>query len=271
MFTINSTIYAFIEYFSQNLYISFFLAIASLAGLFVGIYAYPRKRLSYKYSTFSLVQNNINKLTNLQIFYKEQPIDNLSITNYVIWNSGNRSIRNSDIVPQDPLCISSNNNDTKILNIDIIKKNKVSTNTKLITSQNNHIVTFDYLDNKNGVIIQIIHTGNYFDILFNGDIIGGKVINEDFNNKKFWQIFSEPIFSIVNRILIIFMYSISISSYLLLLYLLIELLLLNPLSIKSFLILFLIFLILAGFYFVYKTHLRVPRSLKSYKSFSDDF
>ena len=60
------------------------------------------------------------KIEKLSLRYENIPIDNLSITKYAIWNSGNVEIRREDIASLKPLKIKSNG-DIKILDASIIR------------------------------------------------------------------------------------------------------------------------------------------------------
>ncbi len=86
-----------------------------------------------------------------------------------MWNSGRTTIRGSDIISEDPLRIEFKSG-TQVLQVRILKftreANKFIANNR---EKESHIVdlAFDYLDQEDGVSIEILHTSEkaYFNIL----------------------------------------------------------------------------------------------------------
>lgn len=116
------------------------------------------------------------KIEKLSLRYENIPIDNLSITKYAIWNSGNVEIRREDIASLKPLKIKSNG-DIKILDASIIR-NTDEDNGFTIThvSEGEIEIGFEYVNEKNGTIVQIIHEGSGYGLWVDCKIKGGRGI-----------------------------------------------------------------------------------------------
>lgn len=240
------------------------LAICTILGAIWGKKGISKKRLSFKSISFPIIRENTNSISNVNILYKGEPIPNLTITNFVIWNSSDKSIRENDIVPKSQLHFFVNNFDAKILDISIIKTNNPSNNTQIIPLGEEFIFTFDYLNKKNGVVVQVIHTGQNDDIKFKGELIDGNLKCEDLSNipflKPFTKTQSSKATKIMDTILLIF-----ISIYLFFCAIIFSAII----ALKSFsilTILSLITLILIFFYYftIYKSNFIVPRNLNSH-------
>jgi hypothetical protein len=117
-----------------------------------------------------------------------QIIPNVTVSNLLIFNSGDVVIKRSDIDPNDPLKIGIKNG--AILEV------KVSTNTvsssplELSTSENTTLLVFEYLNPCDGAIISLVHTGkSSSDIEVAGKVIGlGKI-----SRKRYEAVPSSPV------------------------------------------------------------------------------
>jgi hypothetical protein len=156
----------------------FVLAIVSLVAAFI----FYKKSLKtkepiYIVSNFRLIQNNVPQMNGLKISYKDQIIENLSVSNIVFWNKGTETIDNQDIIKQDPLRIECSENN-HILEATVIRSNKLANQLSLEVRDSGKAayVTFEYLDKNNGGIFQIIHTGiSSNDIFFKGELKGAVI------------------------------------------------------------------------------------------------
>jgi len=88
-------------------------------------------------------------------------------------NKTSPTIQKTDIIDAEPLVTFSKNG--KILDVSVLKGN-VSSNMIEVSLINDTTanITFDYLNKKEGGIIQVIHTGNRNSIDITGKIKGAK-------------------------------------------------------------------------------------------------
>lgn len=114
-------------------------------------------------------------IPEVQISYCGQTIDNLAVTRFAIWNSGNKLLNSNDIVDTKPLSITSNDDGSDILDASIIKRSEES-NKFTIDKKSAHCaeLQFDYIDKQEGIIVQILHTGSAKNISLSTLIKGGK-------------------------------------------------------------------------------------------------
>lgn len=152
-------------------------------AIYAGIKSKEKKEISYISNTYKIVRAGKNIIPEIQISYRGQAIEDLTVTRFAIWNSGNRLLNSNDTVDIKPLSIISNDDGPDILDASIIKQSEVS-NKFTVNKKNSHFVElkFDYMDRKDGIILQILHTGDIHDISFTGLIKGGKKLKNAENN-----------------------------------------------------------------------------------------
>jgi len=132
-------------------------------GLITGYIFYRRslrtKEPSFALRTNNLIRNHISAIDGLEVFYKNQKVNNLSVTKMMFWNNGAETIERQHITRTNPLVIFSEEEiqllDAKVL----ISNNKASEFSCTLQDKNHALIDFEYLDKGQGAIIQIIHTG----------------------------------------------------------------------------------------------------------------
>lgn len=168
-----------LEQLMNNPYAWLILSVCTVFSVFYGIYAgvksKEKKEISYRINTYEIVRAGENIIPQFQMLYGEHPIRNLTVSRLVIWNSGNKLLNHSDVVEEKPLSITSSDNGAEILDASIIKRSEES-NKFVISKKGNHCVEikFDYMDKKDGAIVQILHTGSINDFDLGCKIKGGK-------------------------------------------------------------------------------------------------
>lgn len=172
----------------NNPYTLLFLAVISIFSTIFGIYTWcagkQRKELSVYYKSDILIKAGKQRIPKLDILYDGNEIDDLSSTKLYIWNSGNQVLNNSDIVSSRPPRVVSANNAT-LLDVQIIRSSD-TTNAFSISQKNENAAQFDfeYIDHGDGILVQILHTGNYSDIEFDCKIKGGREIKDRSPTRK---------------------------------------------------------------------------------------
>ena len=146
----------------------------------LAIYFYLRSRRAkvpcWAVSTVRLVTDRVSALPDIQIRYKDQAIQQLSVSRVTFYKKGAETIRREDIPRTSPLRIVAANR------VAMLDASLVATNnpTNAITvafdaPSNLAVVSFDYLDRSNGCVVEVIHTGSGpKDIRLEGTIIGAR-------------------------------------------------------------------------------------------------
>jgi hypothetical protein len=140
---------------------SFVLTIfAIVLALFFYIRSRRNKEPVYTKKGFNIVQDFSAKLSDLVITYKNQTVNNLTITKLAFWNDGHDTINKIDIAEGDPLRICAIE-DSKILSAEVIYSRNSANRFCISNIEDDNLVrlSFDYLDKDEGGIIQIIHNG----------------------------------------------------------------------------------------------------------------
>ena len=137
-----------------------------LFGVLLTIYSIKKmrkvKQLSYQTKSFKLIDNDISSIDGFEVSYNNGRINNLTVSKVYIWNSGNTIINQNDIASSNKLHIEYPEN-TSILNYKI---NAVSSETCQfkVTPPTIHgsvlNIDFEYMERKQGVVINVLHTDN---------------------------------------------------------------------------------------------------------------
>ena len=110
----------------------------------------------------------------MEILYHGKHVDRLTRTHVIFWNSGKRIIHGSDIVADDAVrCELSSG--ALALEVRVIKHTRDANKfTAMIddNSQNRVLLNFDYLDPKDGAVVELLHTDSVRDPAVKGTIRG---------------------------------------------------------------------------------------------------
>ncbi|RAU46622.1 MULTISPECIES: hypothetical protein [unclassified Pseudomonas] len=137
------------------------LAIVGLAFA-VLTYLWTRRRTKFTYVHLGehLLGSTSDKLPPaIAVQYNGISIPRLTKTVIIIWNDGENTISRSDIVNKDPLRLQVGK-DGHILSASILKTSRDVIDFKLddAESPNEALLTFDFLDAKDGAVIEVLHT-----------------------------------------------------------------------------------------------------------------
>ena len=194
-----------IQELMENPYAWAILSICTIVALIFAVYTWivgkKKMELSCFYNTLWVVKAGKSVIPKLSLSYEGQAIDDLTVTKYVIWNSGNEVLNRSDIVRVCPLQIVSDGN-AQILDAQIIVQSDVTNAFKILEKKDKCVkLEFDYANVGDGIILQILHTGDIADINVECKIKGGnKLRNLNHNIKK-----KNRNYNINKRLLIILM------------------------------------------------------------------
>lgn len=150
--------------------------IIGLSGIILAIYFFVKskkiKKKYYQLKSFNLIHESVSDLPDLEVKYKGNVVNNLTITKIAIWNSGNQTINKQDIVDLDPLRIYGRDG-IEIFDIEIIDVVESSNDYKLTKKEDSWNLNFDYVDPNHGCGLVIYHSGKESnDILISGKLKG---------------------------------------------------------------------------------------------------
>ena len=130
--------------------------------------------------------------------YANNPVEKVSSSVFVIWNSGNKVIDGERLKTIDPLRIEACD-DTRILRYNIQKVNNKTNNIKIVPHpffSNTLFISFDFLNKKDGLRVEVLHTGSRESLCVTGTLKGIKPLNT--RNKFILNKASEFIFKNIN-------------------------------------------------------------------------
>lgn len=135
------------------------LVVGSALAIFLYFKALPQPKISYELTETSIVGGkNPAFEQDIEIRFKGHAVDRVTITNLMIWNSGNTTVDGNQILPQDPLRFDVGQ-PNKILRAEITGETRKINGAKVVvTTENSLAIKFDYLDRNDGLNIEITHS-----------------------------------------------------------------------------------------------------------------
>lgn len=206
--------YKMIELILNNPFLQLIIVIVTVVGLpctlYFGLRNPSKRQFSCETNFSSIIKSGQNALTKLNILYENNPITSVSSSIFTLWNSGKIDIRSSDMAIGKELKIIGNDQ-TKILDARVLKMSDESNAFFIKKIENNEVeISFDYVNENEGVVIEVIHTSNQDALDIDCKIKGGKLLKRTservfFNsiNRVFWQGMSKIAFARINLFLIV--------------------------------------------------------------------
>lgn len=139
-------------------------SVIGIIGLILGFVFFIKSNKTtipcYQYSTNVIVGKKESEASkNIEILFLGKRVDNVKRTVVAIWNDGKHYLDSSVILKEKPLTISFQ--DGEILSHQIKSKTNESITANTHTSDNSGVVVdFNYLDFKDGICVELIHTSN---------------------------------------------------------------------------------------------------------------
>lgn len=132
----------------------------------------PKKKIKVFFEDNELISDQNADISKLKIFYDEKNIDLLTVTKVVFWNSSFPTINDTDIVTAAPFSVSLEAG--TILDISVLKGHDTSNKIDVeLLNDKAAQISFEYLDHKEGGVLQIIHTGNEDSVSVSKKLKGG--------------------------------------------------------------------------------------------------
>jgi hypothetical protein len=117
--------------------------------------------------TINIIKDFSSALDELEIRFKGDKVNNLSVSNVWIGNAGRATIRQDDIASSDPVTIKPARSGVKILDSELVFRSNPANcvTTEALADGNEVGVSFEYLDRNDGAVLQVIHTGTSSDAI----------------------------------------------------------------------------------------------------------
>lgn len=157
--------------------IGFVVGIASLI-LAIIFFAAGRQRraLSYRISSTPLVTDEMTSIPNLEVFYRRQPVENLTSTTIIFTNIGNQLLDMQSFAEKQPLCLTTSGHFFQGQSaVNASADNPNSTPSLSTIDARTQKVAFDFLDPKKSFQLTLLHDGK---LSVSGNIKGGVLVDE---------------------------------------------------------------------------------------------
>ena len=184
------------------------LAIVSILATVVShVLSSRRKMPCFDKRSIRLVEEKAAKMPRLRIFYDDERIENLTLTRVAIWNAGNDLVEPGDLAPADRLRLEVTS-PAKLLGSDITYVSTPANNFRLISSETpetTRYVEFDYFHRREGIVVDVFHTGSDADMSVRGTFKGLGVPvrvrpNEDVLTQRFFNPLMRPLIKTLKKL-----------------------------------------------------------------------
>lgn len=167
-----------------------------------------RKNLFFSYSTTPLVKEDITNINGIEILFKGNPVEQLSVSSVRIWNGGNIIITPDDFYKGHELTLQLQN-DTSILGIDMLKQSEDTIECNLTCSSSTINFSFQAFEKKEYISFNIYHTGNAdTELDLKGKIKEGKIVNKTVDIEKLTSFMMNGGYSSVMRSVILAVFTV---------------------------------------------------------------
>jgi len=137
-----------------------------IGGLIFGYVTYVRSRRRTKMAYVHLGEHLLGSASDtlpplIDVLYDGVAIPRLTKSLVIIWNNGENTIAGADIVVKDPLRLQVGT-DGEILSVSLLKTSRAVNDIRIAyaesTAANEAMLTFDFLDANDGVVVELLHT-----------------------------------------------------------------------------------------------------------------
>lgn len=127
-------------------------------------------------NVYTYIQSVSKFSPHIKVTHGNQTVEHLMVTNIAFWNAGKETIRDGDISPTEPIRIRAGE-DVEILEARVLQLSNERAAIRVSQPFPYYAeINFLYLEKGDGLVVQVIHTGNSAsDIHLEGKIIGAKM------------------------------------------------------------------------------------------------
>lgn len=182
------------HFFDGGVWYNLVVFVLTISGWIWGFVSYFRskrvKEMVYHRRSHALIGPGLRELENLQIRYRDHPIQELSLTTVAVWNRGRDKVDFSDTAKTDPLRIQVDAGQ-RILESLITYSSSEANVFALRPSDDGRTLSieFDYVGLNEGFTATLFHSGSPTSIVVLGTVKGAGVIHraspEDANTYAF--------------------------------------------------------------------------------------
>lgn len=161
--------------FIQSNWMTIIFGIISIISLIYAFFSYRVKKPYWDRKSVTIIkEETFNKYKRLELLYDKQPIKNFTVSNVVFYNRGREPIRENDVSTPFSICIDDG---YLILDYKVIyPKEYDQYNVGRNDTGNCICINFKYMEQNDGIVLQILHSGKSGrNINVKGKIIGSKI------------------------------------------------------------------------------------------------
>jgi hypothetical protein len=143
-------------------YIGIILGFLSIAATAFFAHRYSEKKSpQYMYETTKKIQRSKDAPDDIEVLYKGEKVESINSTLLWFWNSGRKPITKEDIPESQTIKIKlKSDGDIEILDVSLLKTSReVIEATVQKCSPDTFELKFNFLDHKDGIALEILHTG----------------------------------------------------------------------------------------------------------------
>ena len=143
---------------------SWFSSMLGIVGIVLAIVFFMRSQnrraVLFEHRSIVVLGDKGTLPPSVQVTYNGKPVPRVWRSWFAIWNAGNTTIDGDAIVPADPFRIQLEGPDAEVLSVDVERTTRsVTAFQAKATGTDNIILTFDFLDPGDGVLVSILHSG----------------------------------------------------------------------------------------------------------------
>lgn len=162
-------------------WLALFGTIYAIGATFYGVYEKRKSRRAkepcWSEQSYPLVVQSRVAVPDLEVSFQGRRVETVTISELLFWNNGRETINGADVASANPLRIKPHLEGT-ILAASVIASNSQS-QPRLGLANNEAVISFDYLDQGQGIVYRVVHTGNRPRSLnLVGDIRGSEPLQE---------------------------------------------------------------------------------------------
>lgn len=149
-----------------------------------------QSRLAFQKGDFTVVgdTNATKSLGAIKILFNDVDVPRVVVTRLAVWNIGNTVVDGSQLATSAPLALALEAG-ASILDAQVVKKTNDANKCRLRVAEDRSraFIEFDYLNEQDGALFQVTHTGAQNTAKLTGSIKGVAKGAEDWGNLTLWE------------------------------------------------------------------------------------